>query len=223
MATVTTKLHPATLEAGNHLRLSGVSWNQYIRLLRILDDRHLRLSYDRGELEIMTLSPEHERLKGFLRRLFEVMVLALGVEVIAFGSMTCRRRSVKRGLEPDECYYIASEPLVRGKDKLDLRHDPPPDLAMEVDVTRSSLNRLAIYAKLQIPEVWRFDGQSLTFHLLGADGIYAASTYSLAFPKLKASDLLGFLNRRAHQQDGVILEEFRTWVVHNLSNGPAQP
>jgi Uma2 family endonuclease len=140
--------------AGQRLVLSGIDWRTYGRLLRAFDERPgVRLTYDRGVLEIMTLSPEHERFKHLLRRLIEALAEEMGLTIAGFGSMTFRRRRRRRGLEADECFWIANEPRVRGKDRIDLRVDPPPDLVVEVDVSRSSLDRLAIYASLGVPEV----------------------------------------------------------------------
>ena len=133
---------------GGSLVLGSVPWKTYLGVLRTFDDRHLRITYDRGALEIMTLSSEHERFKRLLLLLIATLVEELGWNMAGFGSMTFKRRKLKRGLEPDECYWIQSEPLVRGKDKIDVRRDPPPDLVIEIDWTHSSLNRLAIFAAL---------------------------------------------------------------------------
>src|SRR5687767_10937447 len=104
--------------AEQRLVLGGVTWDKYLRLLHLFDDRHLRITYDRGEVEIMTISPEHERFKKLLGYLILVLVEELGWNIASFGSMTFKRRSRKRGLEPDECYWIQSEPLVRWKDRI---------------------------------------------------------------------------------------------------------
>jgi Uma2 family endonuclease len=125
----------------------------------------LRITYDRGALEIMTLSPEHERLKHLLGYFILILVEELGWNMAGFGSMTFKRKRHQRGLEPDECYWIENELAVRGKDRIDLRRDPPPDLVIEIDWTHSSLDRLAIFAILGVPEVWRFDGKDVTFHV----------------------------------------------------------
>src|SRR5437588_11765498 len=158
----------APTPSGQRLVLGDVSWRSYERLLRVFDDRHLRITYDRGALEIMTLSPEHERFKCLLSYLVLVLVEELGWNMASFGSMTFKRKKRGRGLEPDECYWIQNEPLVRGKDKIDLRRDPPPDLVIEIDWTHSSLNRLGIFAALGVPEIWRYDGTVLHIHLLGS-------------------------------------------------------
>ena len=147
--------------------LYGEPWESYIRLLRIFDERrHLRITYDRGALEIMTLSPEHECLKKLIARLIETLTEELSLPLAGYGSMTIKRRKKLRGLEPDECYWIQNEALVRNLTKYRLGIDPPPDLIVEVDISRSAVNRMAIYAALGVPEVWRFRKDHLEFHIL---------------------------------------------------------
>jgi Uma2 family endonuclease len=207
----------ATIPSANQLVLYGVSWKTYERLLRIFEERRLRITYDRGALEIMTLSPEHERFKHLLGCLILILTVELGWNIAGFGSMTMKRRKRQRGLEPDECFWIQSEPLVRHKDHIDIRKDPPPDLALEIEVTRSSLDRLSIYAALKIPEVWRFDGQALHVHLLGTDGRYAESNHSQAFPFLPMAELVRFLGLRATLGEAELLRQFRVWVQDRIA------
>src|SRR5205823_2966865 len=138
--------------------------------------------------EIMSPLTEHEGEAYLLGRFVDVLTEELGLQVAAGRSSTLRRRRKKRGLEPDNCYWIANEAKVRGKRRIDLRVDPPPDLAMEIDATRSSLNRMSIYAALGVPEVWRLTRQGMTFHALRPDGTYAEVANSLSFPLLAAAD-----------------------------------
>ena len=123
-----------------------------------LDGRHVRLTYDRGELELMTVSHRHENHKHLLGVLLMVVAEELGIENHAAGSMTFKREDLDRGLEPDECYWIEHEPQMRSKEDYDQQNDPPPDLVLEVEVSCSVLDRLGIYAALKVPEVWRWDG-----------------------------------------------------------------
>src|SRR5437773_5039758 len=178
---------------GRSVVLDDVDWRTYSRLVRVFADRpSLRLAYDRGKLEIMNPLPEHETGAYLLGRFVDTLTEELGLPVKAGRSTTFRRRRKQRGLEADNSYWIANEALVRGKQVIDLRVDPPPDLALEIDLTHSSLDRLSIYAALRVPEVWRLDEQGLTAHVLQADGQYAASPFSKAFPQLKVADLLPF-------------------------------
>jgi Uma2 family endonuclease len=209
--------------AEQRLVLYGVAWRTYERLLRAFADRPgVRLTFDRGVLEIMTLSHEHENRGHLLGRLVVALTEEQNLPVKGGGSTTFRRRRLQRGLEPDECYWIASEALVRGKDNLDLRVDPPPDLALEVDVTHSSLDRLAIYAALRIPEVWRLESTSIVCHLLGSDGRYTVSPGSRAFAGLAPADLVPFLALRGQMDENAIVRQFRAWVRQRFP-GPATP
>jgi hypothetical protein len=108
---------------------------------------------------------------------------------------------------------------MRGKDQIDLDTDPPPDLALEIDVTHSSLNRLGIYAALRVPEVWRFDGQVVHVHLLAPDGTYAESPSSRAFPFLPIAELGHFMSLRGVQGNAALIRGFRTWVREQIARG----
>ncbi len=211
------------LPTDQRIVLESIRWEQYTGLLRLLQKHHLRLTYDRGTLEIRTLSQERERLAEFLARLAVILTEELNVHLKAGGSTTFRRRRVRRGLEPDRCFWIASEPLVRGKREIDLRNDPPPDLAIEIDVSRSSLDRLAIYAKLGVPEVWRLEG-GLAFHVLWADRKYAVAATSRSFPQVTAKDLSAFLAMIAKKDENQVAGQFRAWVRQNITGGsPPSP
>lgn len=196
--------------------VSNVSWRSYRLIARAFADRPVRLTFDRGVLELMTLSPQHEFYKKLLARLIVALTEELGLTIASFGSMTFKKRQRRRGLEPDECYWIASEPKIRGKVHLDLRVDPPPDLAVEIDVSSSSVNRLRIYAVLGVAEVWRCDGASLEFLVLGADGQYHQAASSKSFPGLTSTDLVPFLNMRLQMDENALVRQFRAWIRQNL-------
>src|SRR5438552_8764450 len=118
--------------------LTGIRWETYEALLRDLGDRPIHLTYDQGRLEIMTLSAQHEIVRKFIGRLIEDLSMELNISIKSLGSTTIARKELKRGLEPDECYYIQRETMVRGKMEFNFKKGPPPDLAVEVDVTGSS-------------------------------------------------------------------------------------
>jgi Uma2 family endonuclease len=163
--------------------LDGIDWRTYTRLLRAFERwRRVRLTYDRGTLEIRTpLLLEHEGPACLLGQFVDTLIEELQLPCRHGGSVTLRRRRKQRGLEPDSCYWIANAAKMRGRMRLDLRTDPPPDLAIEVDVTSSSLDRMSIYAALGIPEVWRLTTAALSFNVLVA-GAYRVEPNSLAFP-----------------------------------------
>jgi Uma2 family endonuclease len=208
------------IPSSQRLVLWGVSWREYGRMLRAFADRRaVRLTYDRGVLEIMTLSHKHESLSYLLARLVDALTEELALAVKGGRSTTFKRRQRQRGLEADSCWWIASEPRVRGKDIIDLRSDPPPDLALEIEITHSSMNRLAIYARLNFPEIWRLEGQTIVCHLLGNDGKYFVSAVSRAIPGLVVADLVPFLMLRGQMDDNAIIQQFRAWVRQRFGSG----
>jgi Uma2 family endonuclease len=216
----------ATVQAppGQRLILHGIDWRTYGRLLRAFAERpSVRLTYDRGTLEIMSPLHEHESDGRFLGRLAVTLTEELGLPVKAGGSTTFRRRRRRRGLEPDDCYWIAHEPPVRGKRRIDLRTDPPPDLAIEVDVASSSLDRMAIYAALRVPEIWRLDAQGLTFHVLGADGRYTEAAHSHVFPMVTPADLRVFLDLRGQLDENAVVQNFRQWIRQQRGGATLTP
>jgi Uma2 family endonuclease len=202
--------HP-TVKPGSHMHLYDVPWDEYSRLLRLFaESPGVRLNYDHGELEIMSPLLQHDDDS----RLFVFFVQALaqhaGLPFKLGGSTTLRRRLKQKGLEPDECFWLANAPKLAGKRRLDLRTDPPPDLAVEVEVTRSSLNRFAIYAALGIPEVWRLRKGRLTFHSLNDAGRYKEVETSRSFAWVTPAFILGFLEKaQAATDENVVIAEFR--------------
>jgi Uma2 family endonuclease len=189
--------------------LTGVRWETYQALLfDVAEDPSKRLTYDRGTLEIMTPLPEHEINKGFLGRLVQTATEVLGLEVLSLCSTTLSREDLQKGIEPDECYYIMNEALVRNKIDFDFNVDPVPDLAIEVDITSSSLNRLGIYAALGVGEVWRFNGENLSIYCL-EEGDYKEREGSKILPVLSKSMILEFLRKRGEVGENALLREFR--------------
>ncbi|MGK7887694.1 MAG: Uma2 family endonuclease [Leptolyngbyaceae cyanobacterium] len=197
--------------------LNGVSWTTYEGLIRDLElEPGKRLTYDQGVLEIMVPLPPHERYKSLMGRLVEVTTEESETEIVSLGSTTWRRQELAKGLEADECYYIQNEAIVRGRDEIDLAVDPPPDLAIEIDHTRSSLNRLGIYAKLGIPEVWQFNGESLTINVL-IDGAYCPQERSVALPSLHRNDILRFLQLSQTMGETTWVRTVRQQIRANLA------
>jgi len=148
--------------------LRNISWETYERLLEERGDSRVpRLAYDRGELEIMSPSSEHESVGYFVSLLVAVLAEEMGVNAYGVGSTTYKRGDLGRGFEPDASFYIANEEPVRGKPRIDLAVDPPPDLVIEIDITSPSLDKFPIYARLGVHEVWRYDGNRFEILSLG--------------------------------------------------------
>jgi Uma2 family endonuclease len=198
--------------------LDAVSWKSYEYLLRAFDERRVRITYDRGRVEIMTVSFMHERIKHLLGLLIVSLAIELGQNIAGGGSMTFKRRKKRRGLEPDECFWIQNEHLLRGKDMFDWEHDPPPDLALEVEITRSALKRLRIYAALGIPEVWRWTGKDMVTLVLDVKGKYQECTTSRAFPFFRPATLTHFLSLASTQGESGMISAFRAWVQQQVAN-----
>ncbi len=174
--------------------LPNVSWETYERLLTDLEDCSVpHLTYDRGNLEIMSPTPKHERLNDAVKIVVNIIAQECGIEAVGFGSTTFRREDLERGFEPDSCFYFQNESVVRDKERLDLTVDPPPDLIVEIDITSPSLDKFSIFAQLGVPEVWRYDGTILgIFRLEG--GSYVERQTSGVLPIVTNAVLTDFLS-----------------------------
>jgi Uma2 family endonuclease len=203
---VATPLAPPT----ELIHLSGISWQTYEMLLKELGDRRLRLTYNRGTLEIMAPSPEHELGKEVLGRFVETLAEELEVQIYPLGSTTFKRPELS-GAEPDKCFYIRNISTVQGKRRLDLAADPAPDLMIEIDVTSSSHNRLQVYADLGVAEVWIYNGESLAIQQL-CSGTYITSQTSQFFPNIPILDIAEFLQKAGTEDYLQLVKAFRNWV-----------
>lgn len=207
------------------LLLTGISWGFYLRFCDELEGRRVRLTYDGGNLEIMITKRPHEFYKTLLAKLVEQLVLELNIPVSSGGSMTFQREDLQRGIEPDECWWISHEDVVRGKKELNLHRDPPPDLAVEVELSRSLVDRVSIYSAMQVPEIWRFDGATLRFCVRQQDGAYRNSESSLAFPFLKPAHLTPYLRIDENEDETTRIRQFVHWLQEtgkNLGRPPSK-
>lgn len=196
--------------------LHNVSWETFEALLRDTgEDRGSRLAYDCGTLEIMTPLFEHENAKSNFGNFIIALAEELDIEIRSAGSTTLKRRLANRGIEPDNCYYIQNEPAIRGQEKLNLETDPPPDLAIEIDITSSSVNKLGIYAALGVNELWRYNGQDLKFYHL-VEGQYIECSFSIAFPLISMSDISRFMQQSKNIGEIALLKSFRIWLREKI-------
>jgi Uma2 family endonuclease len=209
---MTTTLTPSP----NRVVLHDISWQTYEALLKDVEEQPgIRLTYDRGLLEIMTPLDPHESYKKLIGRFVEALTEELDIEIRSLGSRTCKREDLARGLEPDQCYYIQNERIVREVDQIDLNQYPPPDLVIEIDITNSSIDRLDLYAVLGVPEVWRYDGISLTIYRLEGKK-YHSCEKSLTFPILSKEQVVRFLELRKMMGENSLIKSFRQWVRNQL-------
>jgi Uma2 family endonuclease len=170
------------------------------------------MTYDRGGLELMTKSLEHEEYVHLLVLLISVWTEEWNIPVKGYGSTTYQREDLDRGLEPDACFYFQNLARIRGKKRIDLTRDPVPDLVLEVEVTRSLLDRIAIYAALGVPELWRFDGAKLRVYRLDAKGRYKEQKRSPTLPHLPVQELVHFVRIGEGENETTMLRQFRAWV-----------
>jgi Uma2 family endonuclease len=173
--------------------LHNVAWETYERLLADDEERRVpRMTYDQGVLQLVSPSRSHERDAATIIRVVDIVTAVLGVPIESVGSTTYRRADLHRGFEPDASFYIQNEERVRHRREVDLSIDPPPDLVLEMEMSRSALNKLPLFASMGIPEVWRCDGQRITILVLD-QGHYRPSPSSHAMPALTGDVLTGFL------------------------------
>lgn len=195
--------------------LQGISWSFYENLLtEIGDDGQARLSYYQGDLEFMTPLFEHERSNRSIERLISTIAESLDRDYALAGSITIKRPDLAAGKEPDSCYYFANELAVRGKTKLDFTQDPPPDLAIEIDITSSSINQLSLYAILGVGEVWRYDGTALKFYQLQS-GKYVSVDRSPTFKMLSPDRVLEFLTDSQIHGINRAVKLLKEWIQLN--------
>jgi Uma2 family endonuclease len=209
----------AHLPAGATLRLPGIGWDEYEELLLELAGRPgLRMSYDTGRVEIMSPSPEHEEYKEFILRLVQVLSEIINVTLETRGSATYKRQRGAKGVEPDTSFYVQNAARIIGQRTIDLEVDPPPDVAVEIDTTNESLSKFQIYAALEVPEIWRYDGHQSHIYHLTSEGYTEAPT-SRAFSLLPAAALTEFLEQSKTEGQTAALTAFRQWLQARLSPG----
>jgi Uma2 family endonuclease len=192
--------------------LEGVTWDTYERLITEHGERcGTRFTYDEGVLQITVVSSRHEEPNRTLALLVEVLAEEMDIDLRRLGSMTFKRKDLQKGFEPDSCFYIQHAETVSGREEIDLKVDPPPDLTIEVDITRDSLNRFPIFAAVGIPEVWRFDGTKVIFYQLESKR-YVETSNSMAFPALNAEIATGFIEQSQKLKSTAWLRKVRSWA-----------
>ena len=209
MATVTA---PRTAPAEQRTLLYDVSWETYESLLADHIDRSApRFTYDHGVLEIMSPGLAHEKANLALALIADVIAEERDIDVLSVGSMTWKRQDEQRGFEPDSSFYIQHEARMRERTEIDVSVDPPPDLVIEIDMTHSSIPKLPIFARMGVPEVWRFDGQRVTISRLVNDQ-YQAVQESAALPPATDADLTRLLMESGTRKRKALRNDVRAWV-----------
>jgi Uma2 family endonuclease len=196
---------------GHQLLLKDISWQMFEKILEELGEtRAARVSYSKGMLEIMTPLAEHEDDKVIIGDLVKALLEELEIEFRSLGSTTFKNEAMAQAVEADDCFYIQNEAVIRGKKRIDLSVDPPPDLAIEVDITsRTKFNN---YEALRVPELWRYNGRKLQINVL-QEGKYLESDTSYNFPNLPIGEVI----HQYVEQSRIIgrnstMKTFRNWV-----------
>jgi Uma2 family endonuclease len=202
----------AHLPEGAALRIDDVTWDDYEQMLADLGEGYaVRIFYDRGRMEIMAPASTHEKPKSVIHRLVTTLSDELDIDVESLGSTTFKLEMKAKGAEPDDSFYIQNAPLIIGKGDLDLSHDPPPDLVVEIDRTNASLSKFPIYGELGVPEIWRLVGRKVQIYIL-AGVRYDQSPASRAFPFLSTETLSGFLAQGLEEGERKAARALRAWV-----------
>jgi Uma2 family endonuclease len=201
---------------GESLIFQNVSWSDYKQLTDELTEwPGKRLTYDGGCLEIMSPLAKHEQYKELLSRIGTVVADAIELDIECLGSTTFTEDWLDKGTEPDTCFYIAHAPEIIGKHRIDLNVDPPPDIAVEVDITNPSIKKLSIYEAMRVPEVWLYNEKTLRIFLLNKSG-YTLSTHSASFPILSSEALTKTLEDSKTLGQSATLRIFKKWLKFQL-------
>ena len=214
MATLVRIAQIETLQ-GQTTILHDIDWQQFEAILEDLgDNRASRIAYFDGVLEIRMPLPEHERTKVIISNLLVILLEELDWECESLGSSTFKTKSMKAGIEPDDCFYIKNYVAMIGKKRLDMSIDPSPDIAIEVDLTSNT--QISAYEALAVAEIWRYANGKLSIRLL-REGKYVESLVSLSFPDFPVIDGISqFLERGTELSISSLRREFRQWVRDRL-------
>lgn len=205
----------AILEKDPYLVLTGVAWDYYWRTRQAFDEA-VRITYDRGRMEIMSpMSPGHDGRKKLLARLIEAYAMERDVPLTGMGSITLAREDLAKGAEPDECYYVVSEPpSIELEHVIDLSVHSPPDLVVEIDLSSNSVDKEPIYAAMGVAELWRWDDDALTVRRLRADRAgYDTAERSGLLPELPVAALAEHLRLGGRLRQHEVLKRWRALVA----------
>ena len=209
------ELQQIIVNPGQQMLLKDISWQKLENILEEMGERRAaRISYSDGWLEIMVPLPEHEKDKELLGDLVKLLLDKLEIDFEPFGSTTLKNERMRQAVEPDTSFYIQNQGAVIGKNRIDLNIDPPPDLAIEIDIT--SRTRFDNYEILGVPELWRYQQQGLEIFLL-QEGKYIKSQSSPNFPNIPIIELVNeYVRQCLTIGRSQAMRNFRSWVKDNL-------
>ena len=208
-------LEKIVVKPGQQLLLQDISWSDFESILEDLGEhRSSRISYSNGVMEIMVPLLEHEKHKEIIGDLVKILLEKLEIDFEGLGSTTFKNVPMAQAVEADTCFYIKNYRAVIGKDRLDLTIDPPPDLAIEIDITNRT--RLDNYLLLKVPELWRYSRTGLQIYLLQGDR-YTESLTSPNFPNIPIVELIETYVKQAQIEGrSKAIRALRAWIEQNL-------
>ena len=191
--------------------LENVSWETFVALADERRGSVPRMSYNEGVLEMMSPKRKHENLSCLIGRMIEAYSEIKGIEVLSVASVTVKRSDLKKAYEADESYYVTNLDQVLAKEELDFEVDPAPDLVIEVELTSSALDKMELFAAMQVREVWRHDGTAVQFYRL-VNGNYDLIPTSIELPGLDAAVINRFLEQRLQVGETTFIRAFRSEI-----------
>ena len=211
-------LKQITMPPGQQLLLKELDWQKFETiLLELGENRASRLSYSNGVLEIMVPLPEHEKDKEINGEMIKILLDARNINFEPLGSTTFKNKRMNQAVEPDACFYIQNYQAVIGKNRLNLEFDPPPDLAIEIDIT--SRTQFDNYRLLGVRELWRYTQSGLQINLL-QNGEYIESSISPNFPNIPIVELINkYVKESQEVGRSRAIRDFKNWVKEKIDNG----
>jgi Uma2 family endonuclease len=192
--------------------LENVAWETYVALADQRRGSVPRMTYDQGVLEMMSPKRDHENIGCLVGRLIEAYSELRNIEIISVASVTVKRASLAKGYEADESYYVTHAAEVLSKREMDFEIDPPPDLVVEVEITSSSINKMELFAAMQVPEVWIHNGEKLTMYRL-RDRRYEEIESSQELPGLRTDQINQTLAQRNSVGETRLIRNFRSSIA----------
>jgi Uma2 family endonuclease len=191
--------------------LENVSWDTFVALAEERRGSVPRMTYNEGVLEMMNPKRKHENIGRLIGRMIEAYSEIKGIEILSVASVTVKRSDLKKAYEADESYYVTNIDRVLEKEELDFEVDPAPDLVVEVELTSSAIDKLELFAAMQVREVWRHDGNSVQFYRW-VNARYESIPESFELPGLKATLINRFLDQRLQAGETTLIRSFRSEI-----------
>jgi Uma2 family endonuclease len=197
--------------------IGNVSWEFYDRFSdAVRKGENCRVAYDGKDVEIMGIGPFHDLLKSLVDAFIAIVSEELEIELLPMGSTTWKRVKVKRGIEADQCYYfdpakIAAAGLTAAKRSDNVEDYPNPDLAVEIDISPSKIDRPGIYAALTVSEFWRIHDDEVSIEKLTPKGSYAPIASS-KFLRVRSEDVTRWIFKEESKSRLAWKERLREWL-----------